>query len=360
MASQHFMAFSDRIMGLGHFQAAPFACSKVRPSRPFCNQERDVQPMLDYTVESSARGRIANVSNITGRPIFVFSGRQDSVVTSPVNQRAVELYRRFTGRVLYFEHPEAQHAFVTDIEYEGANQCSVLRSPFVNFCPDYDMAGAMFQWLYDGTLSPRVEPRLGRIFPINQASYFPAGVGGEAIGMDDTAFVYVPSGCAGTRGGNANGACSLHVTYHGCNSAAAVVGDAIYTHAGFNGWAEANNIVVLYPQAFRSNCWEWNGETIGDQNYDTRDGIQVNTVNRMVDDLDRALLQQLGGGGLLSPAVGGQGQGRGAAGDGSGLGPAMVITLLLASVVGAALYQLGYRRGIRAAGDSKYALVGGA
>jgi hypothetical protein len=164
MASQHFMAYSDRILGLGHFQAAPYACSKVRPSQPFCNEESDVQPMVDYTLQSSALGRIADVANLSNRPIFVFSGRQDSVVTSPVNQRAEGLYQRFARHVHYYEHPDAQHAFVTDIAWEGANQCSVLRSPFINYCPDYDMAGEMFRWLY-GTLSPRVDPLADRIFP---------------------------------------------------------------------------------------------------------------------------------------------------------------------------------------------------
>jgi hypothetical protein len=137
--------------------------------------------------------------------------------------------------------------------------------------------------------------------------------------------------------------------YHGCSSGAAVVGDAIYTHAGFNAWAEANGIVILYPQAFGSNCWDWNGETIGDENYNTRDGLQMNVVNRMADDLDRTLL---GLGGTPSHQST-------AASDSGGVGPALAITLLVASVAGSALYKLGYRRGIRAAADSKYSLVGG-
>ena len=57
------------------------------------------------------------------------------------------------------------------------------------------------------------------------------------------------------------------------------------------------------PQAFGSNCWDWTGSIIGDERYDTREGLQINVVNRMAEDLNRQLTGMLwsaanGGGGI--------------------------------------------------------------
>ncbi len=58
---------------------------------------------------------------------------------------------------------------------------------------------------------------------------------------------------------------ALHMTFHGCQQTIADIGDAYYNHAGFNDWAESNNIVVVYPQAIKSlmlpsnpeGCFDW-------------------------------------------------------------------------------------------------------
>lgn len=67
--------------------------------------------------------------------------------------------------------------------------------------------------------------------------------------------------------------------------------DAVARGAGFNEWAEANRLVVLYPQAKASRmaplnplgCWDWWGYT--DEDYATRDGAQIKAVQAMVDRL---------------------------------------------------------------------------
>ena len=104
--------------------------------------------------------------------------------------------------------------------------------------------------------------------------------------MDEIAFVYVPSAC---RSGET---CRLHVALHGCNQGREVIGEDYARLAGFNGWAEANNIVVLYPQAatvpspwynwFAGNpngCWDWWGYTGAD--YLGRNAPQPSAIARM-------------------------------------------------------------------------------
>jgi hypothetical protein len=102
--------------------------------------------------------------------------------------------------------------------------------------------------------------------------------------MARTVWLRVPTGCA------AGTTCRVHIASHGYPQSLAQVGDAFVVGAGFDRWAESNDIVVLYPQATESpgnpnGCWDWWGYT--DQRYATRDGVQVAAVRRMLPALAR-------------------------------------------------------------------------
>ena len=43
---------------------------------------------------------------------------------------------------------------------------------------------------------------------------------------------------------------------HGCTQSAEVLGDVFYTKIGVNEWADANRIIVLYPQAHATTLAE--------------------------------------------------------------------------------------------------------
>lgn len=60
-----------------------------------------------------------------------------------------------------------------------------------------------------------------------------------------------------------------------------------------NEYAEANEMVVVYPQAAGSphigpGCWNW-ASFRDDPSFDTQDGIQLGVVHAMIDDLPNAL-----------------------------------------------------------------------
>src|SRR5258705_502937 len=66
------------------------------------------------------------------------------------------------------------------------------------------------------------------------------------------------------------------------------VNDTFAREAGYNRWADANRIIVLYPQAIArwwwvynpNGCWDWWGYT--GAHYHTRDGAQVRAVMAML------------------------------------------------------------------------------
>lgn len=124
--------------------------------------------------------------------------------------------------------------------------------------------------------------------------------------LSDKGFIFIPPQCA-----NGTTTCKLHIAFHGCRQGygfpITLIKEAIYsklwTHfvenAGYNEWADTNDIVVLYPQARRGaltgdiqhvnpqGCWDFWGYT--DPKYHTKDGKQIAAVWNMVELLVPAL-----------------------------------------------------------------------
>jgi poly(3-hydroxybutyrate) depolymerase len=92
----------------------------------------------------------------------------------------------------------------------------------------------------------------------------------------------------------------VHVALHGCRQGLEAIGERFVREAGYNRWADANRIVVLYPQAIARSgpgfagwrwtyvtnprgCWDWWGYT--GPLYHTRAGPQVRAIKAMVDRL---------------------------------------------------------------------------
>jgi hypothetical protein len=82
--------------------------------------------------------------------------------------------------------------------------------------------------------------------------------------------------------------CRVHIAFHGCQQTDALIGDRFRAEAGYNRWADTNNLIVLYPQAHRTllnpnACWDWWG--YDDDRYATRNGRQMAAVRAMLDRL---------------------------------------------------------------------------
>src|SRR5690606_20885867 len=137
---------------------------------------------------------------------------------------------------------------------EGGD-CGKASSPFIAAC-GIDLAGKAIRALYPETPdAPAVAGGQLRAFDARPYAE------GDPPGAD-TGYVYVPAACGnGER-------CGLHIAFHGCQQDADSIGDAFTAGAGFNRWADAAKLVVLYPQARSSYvplnpkaCWDWWGYT---------------------------------------------------------------------------------------------------
>jgi hypothetical protein len=282
MALQYQVAFSRDVAGAGIIAAGPWSCARGSLYRALRTCSRgevigpEVGPLVQLARESAAAGRIDDPAWLAPDRVWAFHGSRDEVVGAAVMDSLLRFYRAFLPpeRLHYETRVPAAHGFPT--RGEGA-ACDQATSPWLNDC-DFDAAGELLRHLYDDLREP-AGPLRGELREFDQRPYT---TGRAASSLAGTGWIYVPQDCNGRR------PCRIHVAFHGCRQGTDFVGRTFVRSAGYNRWADANRIVVLYPQVARSwlrpfnpqGCWDWWGYTGAD--YAERNGAQLAAVRRML------------------------------------------------------------------------------
>lgn len=274
MATQVHVALADRVAGAGLIASGPYGCA-----------EGNVQTALGSCIDGTgldtdalalrALERWPNLrERMAGDRVYLFHGDGDDVVRETVVRSASAFYDALLppGSIAGRFDVAAVHGLPT---LANGVECSKFESPYVNSC-GFDLAGEMLQHLLG-------ELRSGKAAAENLHAFDQSGFDEESLW--DTGYVYIPSRCRIEHG------CRIHVFFHGCQQSAELLGDAVPRLAGFNPWAEANDVIVLYPQVRRSKlmpmnplgCWDWWGYTGTD--YDREAGPQIAAVLAMIDRL---------------------------------------------------------------------------
>jgi hypothetical protein len=157
---------------------------------------------------------------------------------------------------------KGEHSFLTE---NYGSECDYLGKPYINDC-DYDAAGIMLQHLYNYELSEPVDDDIGlssgSVIAFDQRQFIDEAYTLEEAALNDIGYVYVPNQCqgasAGCRTNSSRGPasprfvcvadCSVHVAFHGCEQTVWDIGETYVLDTGYNRWAAANNLIVLYPQ----------------------------------------------------------------------------------------------------------------
>lgn len=298
LAHQFHVAHSARIMGAGIIAGGPYACARGR--YPFnllralsvCSAitsgafrgPPDPQQSIAAVRAAEQAGTIDASAGLRGDRVLLFSGRQDDLVPPAVVETVDTVYRAFDDAqaIRMVGDVDAPHAMITAA---FGNRCETNQTPFISNC-GFDLAGAVLGQIYGALVSPAAATGEFRVFA--QAAFVDPRV---QHGLAARGWLYIPRACAG-------GGCRLHVALHGCQQTEAMIGEAFIRHAGYNEWAEANRIVVLYPQAAvlerrvlgiplpwpnPQGCWDWWGFTGPD--YANRSGPQIEAINAMLDRL---------------------------------------------------------------------------
>jgi hypothetical protein len=230
--------------------------------------------LLAKATDLAADGRIDPLSGLEGDRVYVFSGTADETVTPAVVAQTLAFYRAAgvaEADIADVHDLPAGHGFIT---LDQGNACAITQSPFVNDC-DYDQAAAILAHIYGPLQAPAAEPA-GALIAFDQTEFLPDAT---RHGMATTGYAYLPASCAG------GAACRVHIAFHGCKQTHELIGDAFVSGTGFNRWADANRLIVLYPQAHATAlnpnaCWDWWG--YDDPDYMTKSGRQMAAVRAML------------------------------------------------------------------------------
>lgn len=333
MTAQFHVAYAKSLSGAGVIAGGPYGCAKGSVSRAMLNCSCPADPpfalvlahnfgfgcqVLNQTAYLSASedavhnnehdGAIDPVSNLQRQRVWLFSGGQDHVVDKQLVDAVESFYKQFgvpAAQIKREDIADAGHGFPSP---KATQACSLTKTPFLTQC-HIDAAGELLKWLYpDG---PQVKQGVAKektsLKRFDQTRY---GDKQHFNGLDSTGWLYVPKVCE-----KKGASCRLHVAFHGCEQGQSFEVDGqpfgltYVTGTGYNAWAEASRIVVLYPQVKPSTtgslnqpytynpkgCWDFWGYTIeGDAilsstspPYARQDAPQMKAVKAMIDDLLR-------------------------------------------------------------------------
>ncbi|WP_020560450.1 extracellular catalytic domain type 2 short-chain-length polyhydroxyalkanoate depolymerase [Thiofilum flexile] len=313
MALQLHVVFSKVIKGVGLVAGGPYrcaegvyqgslldssglytptaVCSNTHPIYPYAGPPK-LEFSLQETEAMASKGLIDAPEHLAQSKVWLFSGIKDQTVPASVMDVTAQYYQHFVHarQMEHLRHPQAGHAMITEAV---GNACDISKSPYISQC-GFDAAGDLLTFLLGG-LKPKVTAQPESLYTFSQLDYF--NNRDPSTSLHPQGHIYIPQACLeGER-------CRLHIALHGCQQSEDFGESAFFEQAGYNEWAEANHIVVLYPQvrAWSSalwmgatsnpkGCWDWWGYSGSD--YATKRGKQVRAIASMVNSMMRNKLLQ--------------------------------------------------------------------
>lgn len=301
MAAQFAVAYSATVSGAGIVAGGPYYCASQPGRFPYiaylnnalttCMNPGDAQVSppdaagLLRAAQDFARDRlIDDTGNLQRQRIYLFSGTKDQTVTRPVVEQVARFYQLAgtpAGNIRFADTVAAGHAIITDSLQDSA--CASTQPPFINNC-GFIQARDILQHLYPD-LQPAPATLKGRLIAFNQRGFIKSSYSS----MGNTGYAYIPAACNSES-------CRVHVVFHGCLQTTQAIGDQFYTRTGYNQVADANKIVVLYPQVEPSpiypynpkGCWDFWGYTSINPlapDFYRKSGTQMEAVKAMLDRL---------------------------------------------------------------------------
>jgi hypothetical protein len=281
MAVQMQVAFSEVFSGVASVAGGVFWCAegdKLKAQLNCMSQPQLIQTQnqVKEARRLSAAGHIGDLNALAQKTFYIFASPNDFVTRPGNSDKLAEFLSAFVpaANIVRESQPQSAHGF--PVKDFGAD-CSRGGLPWLLKC-DVDMAGRLLSAIYGNLKSGEADP--GHLLSFSQAPY-----GNAKTPLFSNGWIYIPAAC---RGGES---CRMHVALHGCQMNPDYIADQFASHAGYNGWAESNHIVVLYPQSAKLGqdnpyaCWDWFGFTGTD--YVTRNAPQMRAL--------RAMIQQVSG-----------------------------------------------------------------
>lgn len=282
MAGQYHHAFAEDVVGVAMLAAGPVYCAQnnLQQALSHCMANPQSAPNL-VAIEQAlsslrAEGLLSPLSAIAKSRVWIFSGSADQTVLPQVTKALGSQYAKWlpADQLRLVTEQPFSHNFPTDQPEMSA--CDTSETPFIASC-NYDAAGKLLSHLLGKALT-RAQQLNGQLYKFNQHQLAPASKGHLA----ELGYAYIPADC------QQGSQCQLHVSFHGCRQDASQIGKAYVTKTGLNAYADANQLVILYPQVEKSTmnplgCWDWWGYS--GENYLSNEGPQLKAIKQIIDAL---------------------------------------------------------------------------
>jgi hypothetical protein len=272
------VALSKKIRGVASVAGGIYGCAEgeARKALRCMLMPSEIKPedFIAGAKEAAEKKLIDPLDELAHARIYLFQSRSDKVVKPEAEAKLKEFFLAFVPATGLREESSdvAAHGFLT---LDHGNPCEKQGIPWMQNCGK-DGAGEILSHLYDGLKTPTDIPN-GQLLSFDQTLYAMP----EAEMLPEGR-IYVPANCA------LGASCRLHIALHGCQMSTDYVKEEFVADAGYNRWADANDIVVLYPQVDKSSkntsgCWDWFGYTGAD--YAFKSGKQIQAIAKMMEAL---------------------------------------------------------------------------
>ena len=302
----------------------PVPCSSLLSNLlDFAFRYVDVSLLVEYARQQSALGAIDNVSNIKAHQLYFYRGTHDTCYKTGAEEATLGFYARLTldrgdgNHVAYRGDVASDHAQPTGPRYPGEPEwggpCGGQgqgkgKGPwsYIEAC-DYDGAGGVLKHMYgdrkyraDGLKQPTGPAKPENLLVFDQSAFWINATHPElkspnlpndgSAGTAAYAYAYVPASCR--KQAAATPPCRMHLYHHGCGGPwGSDFYKGVTQNGGFNEWAEANDLVIVYPAMSswgrtgqtRGGCWDGYAQTGSD--YGLKSGAQISVVHNMITQL---------------------------------------------------------------------------
>jgi hypothetical protein len=238
--------------------------------------------LLEKTRALAQEKKIDSLENLKNDSLYIFSGKSDHVVATSVVEQTVRFFEEVgvpKTAIVFDTAVDAGHALITQDNVDVS--CSLTKAPFINNC-GFEQSWRILNHIFK-TLKAPVAVENSSLVAFDQTEF----IDSANTSMSDVAYAYIPESCRQEKG------CAVHVAFHGCLQGADVIQDKYYAKTGYNEIAQANRMIILYPQVKPSygkplnpqGCWDfWGYSSPDDANpdYYTKQAPQLRAVYKMV------------------------------------------------------------------------------
>lgn len=280
MASQSQLAYPELFPNAALVAGGPYGCAEGQLSRALSTCMKgapppDVSALVTRATSRSAAGDLGALKDLAHSRVYLLHGKDDAVVAPAVAAANVQFYEQLRDHVPGLKsmqvHDDSQRAFAHNLPVAASgDDCNKSQAPYLGHC-GFDAAGEIFAQMFGKPARAAAADARGELKTFDQDALRP---GGADAFLASTGYLYLPPDCAAGK------RCGLLVVFHGCKQDADAVGKTFVNDAGFNRWADAYDVAVLYPQTRASfaplnpqACWDWWGYS--GANYDSRQGVQL-------------------------------------------------------------------------------------